>query len=163
MDFKHSYPKLASFLTTYTMSNKKDQQQTCWHWLTLILFGLFTTASFTQQLLFVITLIVALIKGPEMILWGIVYTFLISLFPPIGIFLSTLFFLLNLGTLTKNWHFSFVTCFFYSYPIIILLLRTVGDLNNDWFLTGSLLIGLILLHLMLKKLYTKYRIGRTVF
>ena len=165
MDFKRSYPRLATFLSKYSISNKKDQQQSFWHWFTLSLFGLLTIANFPQQLflLFVFTLIVALIKGPVMILWGMIYTFFISLFPPIGILLSVLFFLVNIGTLTKNWRLSLVAGFFYFYHFAILLLKSFGDLNNDYFVTVSLLVGLILFHLMLKKLYTGYEIGRTVF
>ena len=50
MDFKRSYPRLATFLSKYSISNKKDQQQSFWHWFTLSLFGLLPIANFPQQL-----------------------------------------------------------------------------------------------------------------
>lgn len=165
MDFKHSYPNLASFLSKHATITRKDQQQSRWHWLTLILFGLLTIATFPQQLLLLVvfTLIVALIKGPGMILWGMVYAFLVSLFPPIAIFLSAFFFLLNIGTFAKNWRLSLAGSFFYFYPATIMLLRYFWGLNNYWFLTFSLLTGLVLLHFILTKLYQGYGIGRTIF
>ncbi|EOB3456583.1 hypothetical protein ACIJDO_002589 [Enterococcus hirae] len=165
MDFNRSYPKLASFLKDHFAISRKSQQQSLWHWFTLILFGTFILATFTQQLLllFSLILLVALIKGPGMILWGAIYAFLISLFPPLGIILSALFFLLNLSTFTKNWRVTLVAGFFYFYPAMIMSLRTLSQLDNPWFLYSSLFAGLVLLHLMLQKLYQRYGIGRTIF
>ncbi|MGC3124412.1 hypothetical protein ACPTJE_17410, partial [Enterococcus faecalis] len=80
------------------------------HWFTLILFGLMTVATLSQKLI-LLTLfiaIVALIKGPVMILWGMLYSFLVGLFPPNGILLSGIYFLLKNGTLTKNWRMTLV-------------------------------------------------------
>ena len=79
MEFNRSYPKLASFLKDHFAISRKSQQQSLWHWFTLILFGTFILATFTQQLLllFSLILLVALIKGPGMILWGA-----ISIKPP---------------------------------------------------------------------------------
>lgn len=72
MEFNRSYPKLASFLKDHFAISRKSQQQSLWHWFTLILFGTFILATFTQQLLllFSLILLVALIKGPGMILLG---------------------------------------------------------------------------------------------
>lgn len=77
MEFNRSYPKLASFLKDHFAISRKSQQQSLWHWFTLILFGTFILATFTQQLLllFSLILLVALIKGPGMILWGAIYAF----------------------------------------------------------------------------------------
>ncbi len=72
MDFKRSYPKLADYLSNRVDFSRKEQQQSHWHWFTLILFGLMTVATLSQKLI-LLTLfiaIVALIKGPVMILWG---------------------------------------------------------------------------------------------
>ncbi len=42
-------------------------------------------------------------------------------------------------------------------------LSEVMHWDNHWFIAGSLLLGLILLHVMLTKLYQHYGIGRTIF
>ena len=86
MDFKRSYPKLADYLSNRVDFSRKEQQQSRWHWFTLILFGLMTVATLSQKLILltVFIAIVALIKGPVMILWGMLYSFLVGLFPPIG-------------------------------------------------------------------------------
>ncbi len=165
MDFKRSYPKTATFLKENVTISRKNQQHSPWHWLTLILFGLLTVATLTQQLLLLVVfiLIVALVKGPGLILWGALYTFLVGLFPPFGILLSILFFLLNLGTLVKNWRLSFTAVFFYGYPTAMMLFRYFGHWENHWFIAGSLTIGLLLLHFLLSKLYQKYGVSRMVF
>ena len=108
-------------------------------------------------------MIVALLKGPGMIFLGTIYAFLVGLFPPIGIVLSAIFFLLNLGTLAKNWRLSLTGFFFYGYPIAAMFLRVWRNWDNIWFLTGSLAIGLLVLHLLLTKIYQRYGIGRTIF
>ena len=38
MDFKRSYPKLADYLSNRVDFSRKEQQQSHWHWFTLILF-----------------------------------------------------------------------------------------------------------------------------
>ncbi len=165
MDFKRSYPKLADYLSNRIDFSRKEQQQSCWHWFTLILFGLLTIATLSQKLILltVFIAIVALIKGPVMILWGMLYSFLVGLFPPIGILLSAIFFLLNIGTFTKNWRMTLVGIYFYFYPFGVMALREIMHWNNHWFSAGALLLGLILLHVMLTKLYQRYGIGRTIF
>ncbi|EOT29562.1 hypothetical protein [Enterococcus durans] len=165
MDFRRSYPKIADFLEKKEPITRKNQLHSRWHWLTLILFGLLTVATFTQQifLLLVSIVIVALLKGPGMIFLGTIYAFLVGLFPPIGIVLSAIFFLLNLGTLAKNWRLSLTGIFFYGYPIAAMFLRVWRNWDNIWFLTGSLAIGLLVLHLLLTKIYQRYGIGRTIF
>ncbi len=78
MDFRRSYPKIADFLEKKEPITRKNQLHSRWHWLTLILFGLLTVATFTQQifLLLVSIVIVALLKGPGMIFLGTIYLFL---------------------------------------------------------------------------------------
>ena len=50
-------PDLENFLKTSIQKNvtieRKQQNQTIWHWLLLILFGLLTFGSLTQQLLLI--------------------------------------------------------------------------------------------------------------
>ncbi|OAQ55966.1 hypothetical protein [Enterococcus thailandicus] len=163
MDFQRSHPKLANFLTDHVSVTRKEQRQSRWHWATLILFGLLTIASFSQQLLLLtgLVILVALFREPGLILWSIVYSFLVSLFPPLGIILSAIFFLLNIGTFTKNWRVTLVGIYFYLYPVFVMSLRYF-KWDNQWFLAGSLIIGLCLLHLMLRSLYQRYGIGRTI-
>ena len=64
MDFKRSYPKLADYLSNRVDFSRKEQQQSRWHWFTLILFGLMTVATLSQKLILltVFIAIVALIK-----------------------------------------------------------------------------------------------------
>lgn len=73
------------------------------------------------------------------------------------------FLLLNIGTFTKNWRMTLVGIYFYFYPFGVMALREVMHWNNHWFSAGALLLGLILLHVMLTKLYQRYGIGRTIF
>lgn len=94
---------------------------------------------------------------------GDVVFLLVGLFPPIGILLSAIFFLLNIGTFTKNWRMTLVGIYFYFYPFGVMALSEVMHWDNHWFIAGSLLLGLILLHVMLTKLYQHYGIGRTIF
>ncbi|MGG5357860.1 hypothetical protein IGI57_000597 [Enterococcus sp. DIV0213j] len=147
------------------VQTRYPQQNTLWHWMALILFGLLTAASFTQQLWLVGFLIVAsaLIKGPGMILFGIVYSFLVSLFPPLGVLLSLIIFLLNVGSFTKNWRVTLVGMFFYLYPVITLAIRHFGHFDQPWVSFASVLTGLLLLHVFLTALYKKYGISRSVF
>ncbi len=49
MDFKRSYPKLADYLSNRIDFSRKEQQQSRWHWFTLILFGLLTIATLSQN------------------------------------------------------------------------------------------------------------------
>ena len=51
MDFKRSYPKLADYLSNRVDFSRKEQQQSHWHWFTLILFGLMTVATLSQKLI----------------------------------------------------------------------------------------------------------------
>lgn len=78
-------PDLENFLKTSIQKNvtieRKQQNQTIWHWLLLILFGLLTFGSLTQQLLLIglFTLIAAIVKGPLMLVWGTIYLSLIHI------------------------------------------------------------------------------------
>lgn len=105
MDFKRSYPKLADYLSNRVDFSRKEQQQSHWHWFTLILFGLMTVATLSQKLI-LLTLfiaIVALIKGPVMILWGM-FVFLFGwLFSAYRYFCFQRFSLLNTEHFIKNW------------------------------------------------------------
>ncbi|MGC3150452.1 hypothetical protein ACPTIX_13290, partial [Enterococcus faecalis] len=73
-------PDLENFLKTSIQKNvtieRKQQNQTIWHWQLLILFGLLTFGSLTQQLLLIglVTLIAAIVKGPLMLVWGTIYS-----------------------------------------------------------------------------------------
>lgn len=167
MDFHSVDPKIAAFLKK-RMAHfvpQKESQQSRWHWLLLVLFGWMTIATFPQQLLLLVgfLLIVTLIKGPGMMVWGIIYSFLVSLFPPIGLVLSLILLLLNMQTLVKNWRVSIVGGFFYGYPISIMLLRHFTHWDNNWFFSISLLFGLLIFHYLLMNIYTRYGNSRMIF
>ncbi|OBS62407.1 hypothetical protein AX758_01460 [Enterococcus mundtii] len=166
MDFQSIDPKLASYLKDKgtTFFPQKEQKQSKLHWLLLILFGWLTIATLTQQLLLMagFLLIVTLIKGPGMFLWGIVYTFLVSIFPPIAFLLSVLFLLLNVQTIVKNWRVTMVGIFFYGYPLAMNALRHLTDWDTRWFFAISLLLGLVILHSLLIKIYARYGNSRLV-
>ena len=75
MDFKRSYPKLADYLSNRIDFSRKEQQQSRWHWFTLILFGLLTIATLSQKLILltVFIAIVALIKGRDDFVGDVVF------------------------------------------------------------------------------------------
>lgn len=166
MDYQSIDPKLATFIKdkASTILPEKEQKQSKLHWLLLILFGWLTIATFTQQLLLMgsFLLIVTLIKGPGMLLWGIIYSFLVGLFPPIAFLISIIFLLLNVQTMVKNWRVTLVGIFFYGYPLVINALRHLNDWNTTWFFAVSLLVGLVALHTLLIKIYARYGNSRLV-
>ena len=133
----------------------KDQTATFSHWFLLILFSLVTVATFTQQLLFLlfVFVIAALVKGPGMILWGVVYSFLVTLFPPLGLLLSALFFLLTLRQLTRNLTFIFTAVYFYSYPFLITALHHFTTFDDQWIKIAAVIFALISGHLLFKRNY----------
>ena len=87
-----------------------------------------------------------------MILWGCCIPFGWA-FSAYRYFAFSDFLLLNIGTFTKNWRMTLVGIYFYFYPFGVMALSEVMHWDNHWFIAGSLLLGLILLHVMLTKLY----------
>lgn len=158
------YPNTASLLSNYRRQSKPDQQNTIWHWGALFLFACLTVASPVQQLLILLVFVgfSAIIKGPLMILWGVLYSFLVSLFPPFALALSLLFFLLQIGDLAKTWRVFLVGGFFYLYPLTTMLLHQFIFNDLQWFLLAALLIGLTVLHFLLKWLYKEQALSRSV-
>ncbi|RHK05771.1 hypothetical protein DW084_11545 [Enterococcus casseliflavus] len=154
-NFQQDFPNFATWLKLQQQTPQKNQTATFSHWLLVGFFGLLTAASFSQQLLFLLFVFVlaALVKGPGMIVWGIVYSFLVSLFPPLGIVLSGLFFLLTLRQLTKNVTFVLTALYFYGYPFVITALQHFTNWDPQWLWVGSIGFALISGHFVLKQNY----------
>ncbi|EOI05106.1 hypothetical protein UAY_00580 [Enterococcus moraviensis ATCC BAA-383] len=143
---------------------RKPQINTVWHWVLLILFGLLAYGSMTQQFLLIALFIAiaAIVKGPLMLLWGAIYSALIAFFPPLGIVLSILFFLLNLGTIAKSWRISLTSAYFYLVPLLGGILRSISKNEPNyvvWLFVGFSLLGL---HFLLNWLYKNNSLSRTL-
>ena len=153
-NFQKNYPNFASYLKR-RYPDKRDPLKSVWHWGILILFSLLCIATIKQQLLTIglLMILAALIKGPGLLLFGALYSFLVSLFPPIGILLSAIFFLFNLRLLTKSWRVNLVTSLFYLYPLGLSLLRYFTHWKAFWQIGLQLLPGLLLLHFVLIQVY----------
>lgn len=154
-NFQKDFPSFANWLKLQQKPIAKDQTATFSHWFLLILFSLVTVATFTQQLLFLlfVFVIAALVKGPGMILWGVVYSFLVTLFPPLGLLLSALFFLLTLRQLTRNLTFIFTAVYFYSYPFLITAIHHFTTFDDQWIMIAAVIFALISGHLLFKRNY----------
>ncbi|MCB5952078.1 hypothetical protein LI951_08375 [Enterococcus sp. BWT-B8] len=147
-----------SMIAQKATANRKDQTQTLWHWILLILFAMLTYASMFQQILLIVLLIgvTAVVKGPLMLLWGSIYSALVAFFPPITMLLSILFFVLNIGAAAKNWRITLVGFFFYLYPLLARLSQSLLDINSRWITLLLLTIGITGFHFLLKWLYQQY-------
>lgn len=152
-NFQQNFPNTARYLKQ--RYPEKEHLKSFWHWTTLALFSLLCIATIKQQLflLGLLILATALVKGPAILLFGMLYSFLISLFPPAGILLSALFFLLNIRLLTKSWRVNLVTSLFYLYPLGLSLLCYFTHWDAPWQLALELLPGLLLLHFVLLQVY----------
>lgn len=161
-NFQQNFPNTARYLKQ--RYPEKEPLKSFWHWTTLALFSLLCIATIKQQLLLLGLLILAtaLVKGPAILLFGMLYSFLISLFPPAGILLSALFFLLNIRLLTKSWRVNLVTSLFYLYPLGLSLLRYFTHWDAPWQLALELLPGLLLLHFVLLQVYYFHPSARQV-
>ncbi len=155
LSFQKDFPQLAQQIRQKQRISDKNQVNTLTHWLLLVGFGGLTLASFPQQLLILLTLVgvTALVKGPGMLLFGLLYSFLVSLFPPLGIFLSALFFLLSLYQLTRNWRFGLAASFFYLYPMMIVAFRQFAYFDHTGWLVAFSAFGLIALHFLFRSVY----------
>ncbi|GCF93273.1 hypothetical protein NRIC_11640 [Enterococcus florum] len=161
-DFQREFPNTAKSLRQ--RFPEKAPLSSLWHWLLLGFFSLLAVASLQNQLLLIggMLLLAALVKGPGMIIWGIAYSFLVSLFPPIGILLSAIFFLLNIRLLTHSWRVNLISTLVYLYPLGLSGLRYFTDWTATWQTALLLLPGLLILHLSLTKVYTFYPSARQV-
>lgn len=86
-NFQREFPNTARYLKQRYPD--KEPLSSFWHWATLALFAILCIATIKQQLLLIglLILIAALIKGPGLLLFGALYSLLVSLFPPIGVVL----------------------------------------------------------------------------
>lgn len=154
-NFKNDFPEMAEWIRLKQRQSNKNQANTFSHWFLLALFGGLTIASFSQQLLLIVAfiLVAALVKGPAMILYGVIYTFLVGLFPPLGIVLSALFFFIHLYQITRNWRFGLAAGFFYLYPVTLVALRQFAFFDRGWLMILLTGIGLLVLHFLFQKVY----------
>ena len=161
-NFQQDFPNAARYLKQRYPD--KEPLSSFWHWATLALFAILCIATIKQQLLLIgiLMLVAALIKGPGILLFGLIYSFLVSLFPPIGIVLSALFFLFNIRLLTKSWRVNIVTSLFYLYPLGLSLLRYFTHWEAAWQIGLQLLPGLLLLHFVLMQVYYFHPSARQV-
>lgn len=161
-NFQKEFPNAARYLKQRYPD--KEPLSSFWHWALLALFAVLVIATIKQQLLLIglLILVAALIKGPGMLLFGAIYSLLVSLFPPIGVVLSALFFLLNIRLLTKSWRVNIVTSLFYLYPLGLSLLRYFTDWVAPWQIGLQLLPGLLLLHFVLMQVYYFHPSARQV-
>ena len=161
-NFQQDFPNAARYLKQRYPD--KEPLSSFWHWATLALFAILCIATIKQQLLLIgiLMLVAALIKGPGILLFGLIYSFLVSLFPPIGIVLSALFFLFNIRLLTKSWRVNIVTSLFYLYPLGLSLLRYFTHWDAAWQIGLQLLPGLLLLHFVLIQVYYFHPSARQV-
>lgn len=93
---------------------------------------------------------------------GAIYSALIAFFPPLGIVLSILFFLLNLGTIAKSWRISLTSAYFYLVPLLGGILRSISKNEPNyvvWLFVGFSLLGL---HFLLNWLYKNNSLSRTL-
>ena len=122
-----------------------------------------TIATLTQQLLLMVgfLLIAALIKGAWMLLWGIVYSFLVGLFPPIAFYYRSSFTIECSNDRQKLARHD-GRDFFYGYPLAMNALRHLTDWDTRWFFAISLLLGLVILHSLLTKIYARYGNSRLI-
>lgn len=157
-NFQREFPNAARYIKQRYPD--KEPLSSFWHWATLALFAILCIATIKQQLLLIglLILVAALVKGPGLLLFGALYSLLVSLFPPIGVVLSALFFILNLRLLTKSWRVNLVTSLFYLYPLGLSLLRYF----THWQIGLELLPGLLLLHFVLMQVYYFHPSARQV-
>jgi len=158
-DPEHFFKTLLQKNVTVT---RKQQNQTIWHWLLLVLFGLLAIGNVTQQVVLIalFTVIVALVKGPLMIIWGVIYSALIAFFPPFALILSLLFFFINLGAVVKSWRISLTSAYFYLLPIAISLLKHYWQPSHSLAIAALVVLSILGLHVLLEWLYTHDSLSR---
>lgn len=158
----------SDFLKTTIRKNvtieRKPQVNTIWHWVLLILFGLLAYGSMTQQLLLIALFVViaAIVKGPLMLLWGAIYSALIAFFPPLGLLLSIVFFLINLGTVAKSWRISLTSAYFYLVPLIGSILRAIIKNEPTYAVLVFVAVSVLGLHFLLHWLYKNNSLSRSL-
>lgn len=146
-------------------SNQRDTQiNTIWHWLLLLLFGLFAYGSIYQQMLLIGVFIgiAALVNGPFMLLWGAIYSALIAFFPPLAILVSILFFLINLGSVVRSWRISLTSTYFYVVPLVGTLIQAFVKNEPRYLVLLFIALEMIGLHFLLNWLYQYNSLSRSL-
>ena len=93
---------------------------------------------------------------------GMLYSFLVGLFR-LSVFCFQRFSFIEYRNIYKELADDLSRDLFLFLSFGVMALSEVMHWDNHWFIAGSLLLGLILLHVMLTKLYQHYGIGRTIF
>lgn len=154
--FEQRYPTVAAWLRQKKAAHPDRQEQGISHWLMLGTLAALTAADFRWQLLGLVLIVAltALFRGPGMLLAAACYAAVIGFFPPLGLVLTAVFFLLSLWQLQKSWRFYLFAGVFYSWPLGVSALEAFGVLGSDR-LTIAVTVGLALLwgHLSLTALY----------
>lgn len=161
-NFQREYPNAAKALKQ--KFPEKAPLSSIWHWVVLAVFSFLSVTTIQNQLwtIGLLTVVTALIKGPGLIVWGIAYSFLVSLFPPLGIVLSAIFFLLNIRLLTRSWRVNMITTLFYLYPLGLSILQHFTGWTEHWQTALLLVPGLLVLHFSLTKVYRYHPNARQV-
>ena len=154
--FENRYPTTAAWLRRQKDNRPDRRAQGSSHWLMLGALAALTAADFRWQLagILLITALTALLRGPGMLVAGMLYAAVVGFFPPLGFLLTALFFLLSLWQLQKSWRFYLFAAGFYSWPLAVSALEALGILGRDR-LTLALTVGAALLlgQLTLSALY----------
>lgn len=154
-DFEKEYPRLATWLKTKGRNKPDLRQQGFAHWGIVIAMAGLAAADFHWQVIIIASLIgiTALFRGPGILLAGTLYAAVVSLFPPLGILLTALFFFLSLWQLQKTWRFYLFASAYFAYPFLLSLLEALGWLAPRWGLYAGVLIGIIWVHWVASRLY----------
>lgn len=96
------------------------------HWSLFILFGLLCIVPFWGKGLILLALLglVALINGPMLFVFGMIYTALFSLFPPLALLFSLILLIRETFFFVRNWRFGLLASYFYGMPVLFTLLLT---------------------------------------
>lgn len=158
------HASLTTFVQQNSTFNKKSQINTVWHWLLLFLFGLLAYGSIYQKFLLIGLFIgiSALVNGPLMILWGAIYSALVAFFPPIGILLSLLFLMINLGSVVKSWRITLTSVYFYLVPLASSLLQKLIKNEHHYLIFLFVFLSILGLHFLLNWLYKHNSISRSL-
>lgn len=112
----HLTEKIKQFLR---VPQTKTQALTSWsHWTLIALFGLLCWVPFWGKGVIILVLfgMAALVNGPLMLLFGAIYAFLMSLFPPLAFLFSLLLLLNECFFFLRNWRFGLFASYFYLVP-----------------------------------------------
>lgn len=141
-----------------------EQHNTLSHYLLLVLFVGLCLTSLPQFFGIIAGLVIltALVRGPLLLVWGMVYSALVALFPPLGLLLSLLLILLNLTELVKSWRTTAVALYFYLLPLVGRVVQAFITDEARWQVLLVVAGATILLHLLLRWLHNYQATSRAL-